>query len=615
MANGLWNRTLRINLSTGICMNEKIPESVSKKLIGGAGLGAYYLMREVPAECKPLDPNNILLFTTGPFQSSKLPGSAKFSIVTRSPLTHGFLDTAAGATFGHLLKKTGFDCLNITGRAQEPQYLYVCDGEATLLPASELWGLDSIESTTILHERHPKAAVAVIGPAGEKEIAFACIYIDGYSAAGRGGAGAVMGSKMLKAVVVEGSDLPEAADPKSLAEKEKSYRKSVGAAAAGLRAEGTIGGLVPGAGAGNLPVKNWSIDGWTEKAKNLGLDTYNEMLQPKLHPCSYCPVACHRSSHTVLPSGKPYVGPAPEYETVALLGSNCLIDDLEQVIHLNDFCNRMGIDTISAGSCASFAIEALERNHTGTYYPAYNLTWGNASGVKSFLEELVNKTGFGGLFSRGIREAQKLFHPDSLHYACHVKGMDVPGHDPRVYYNMSLSYATGNRGACHMRAYSQISTMGALLTEVGIDTSPAPDTLEGAAHVVKVYQDFTAFYNASVLCQFMIWGGFSLQDMVDCMNSITGWNLTVDQTIEAGDRIFTIQRMLNNRYGITSADDTLPQRFFESSTSGGRAGKAPVDFPKALKELYAERGWDPNGTPSPVKISSLGIEQLFKTER
>ncbi len=611
MANGLWNKALRVDLSRDTIDPQVIEEHISQALIGGAGLGAYYLMKEVPASCAPLDAGNLILFTSGPFQTSKLPGSAKFSIVTRSPLTNGFMDTAAGATFGHNLKKSGYDLIIVKGRSLQPVYLHVSQGMARLVPAADLWGKDTIETTRILKARHPKAAIATIGPAGEQTIASACIYIDAFSAAGRGGAGAVMGSKRLKAVVVEGTAPPEAADPELLAQLEKRYRKSIGEIAAGLREGGTMGGLLPGAAGGNLPVKNWSVDGWEGPAAKLGLESYNSLLKPKLHPCAFCPVACHRSSDTDMPSGWHYTGPAPEYETVALLGSSCLIDDLEQVVRLNDFCNRAGLDTITAGSCAAFAMEVLEKGHGNGHAPSYPFGWGNSGGVLEFLKEMVDQTGFGGLFSRGIREAQKEFAPESIDYACHVKGMDLPGHDPRVYYNLGLSYATGNRGACHMRAYSQISTMGALLPEVGIDTAPAPDTLEDAGHVVKIYQDFTAYYNACVLCQFMIWGGFGLQDMVDCGNAITGWNLSVDQTIEAGDRIFTLQRMLNNRYGITGKDDTLPKRFFEPSTKGGRAGKAPFGLYEEMKKLYIERGWDTDGLPLTQKIAALGLDKLL----
>jgi aldehyde:ferredoxin oxidoreductase len=611
MANGLWNKALRVDLSQGQLYTEAIPQSLSKKLIGGAGLGAYYLKKEVPASCKPLDPQNLIMFTSGPFQSSKLPGSAKFSIVTRSPLTNGFLDTAAGASFGHNLKKSGYDLLIISGASPQPVYLYVHDGIGTLLAADDLWGKDTIETTALLKAKHPKASVSAIGPAGEQQTAFACIYVDSFSAAGRGGAGAVMGSKRLKAVVVEGSAAPEVANPELLAELEKTYRKRISEAAAGLREGGTMGGFLPGAASGNLPVKNWSVDGWEDQAQGLGLPAYNALLKPKLHPCAYCPVACHRSADVDLPSGGHYQGPAPEYETVALLGSSCLIDNMEQVVMLNDFCNRQGMDTISAGSCAAFAMEALEKGHTRTHVPTYPFGWGNSEGLKTFLQEMVDKSGFGGLFSSGIREAQKAFEPVSDDYACHVKGMDIPGHDPRVYYNLGLSYATGNRGACHMRAYSQIATMGALLPEVGVHTAPAPDTLDDAGRVVKIYQDFTAYYNSCVLCQFMIWGGFGLKDMVDCTNAITGWDLSIEETIESGDRVFTLQRMVNNTYGIGASDDKLPKRFFEASQVGGRSGKAPLGLYEEMKKLYSARQWDADGSPTPQKIQALGLDTML----
>ncbi len=611
MANGFWMKALRVNLTDGTLSDEALDESLLKKLIGGAGMGAHYLYQEVPASVNPLDEANLLLFTTGPYQATKLPGSAKFSIVSRSPLTGGFMDTAAGGSFGHRLKQSGYDFLVISGKSASPVYLLVDEGNAQLVPADGLWGRDSFETCEHIQASYPGTSVAAIGKAGEHQVACACVYVDCYSAAGRGGLGAVMGSKLLKAVAVRGSRFPEASDPAAQEELEKRHKKSITQISAPLREGGTVGGLVPGSEAGNLPVKNWSLSSWPGHAEKIGLPGYNDMLKPKLHPCLYCTVACHRSSDTDMPGGWHYRGPAPEYETLALLGGSCMIDDLELLVQANDYCNRMGIDTITAGSCAAFAMEALERGHTRGHLPDYSFNWGDGRGLLVFLEELVAKRGFGGLFSQGIRKGAEHFDPEASAYACHVKGMDIPGHDPRVYYNMALNYATGNRGACHMRAYSQISTMGALLPEAGIDTAPAPDTLDGAAHVVKVYQDFAAFYNCTVMCQFMIWGGFSLQDMTDCINAVTGWNLTVQEIMEAGERVFTLQRMLNNRYGIGAADDTLPKRFFEASPDEPRKGKSPEPFADAMAELYRERGWDDQGRPTRQKVASLGLDTLL----
>lgn len=604
--NGFWMKTLRVDLSTGNISVESLDEKVLRKFIGGSGIGALYLKSEVKPDSGPLDPGNLLIFSTGPFQASKLPGSAKFSVITRSPVTGGYTDTAAGADFGHALKGSGYDFVIFTGKSEKPVYLYLENGKAELRDARYLWGKDSIETIELLKEQSPGISVSAVGPGGENQVAIANIYVDGYSAAGRGGAGAVMGSKKLKAFAVKGNLTVPVNDPEQLKEIEKKYRKSVALASADFRIGGTVGGLVPGEEVGNLPVKNWQKPHWHKGALKIGLPGYSDMLKPKLHPCKYCPIACHRVSDIDLPSGGHYKGPAPEYESLALLGSSCMIDDLELLVKANDYCNRMGIDTMSAGSCAAFSMEALERGHTNGHKPDYPYGWGTGKGLLCFLEELVEKKGFGGLFSDGIMKGAANFSAEVQEYACHVKGLDVPAHDPRVYYNLALSYATGNRGACHMRAYSQISTMGALLPEVGIDTAPPPDTLENSAFVVKTYQDFTAFYNACVLCQFMIWGGYTLSDMVFSLNIITGWDMTVDEVMEAGDRIFTLQRLLNNQYGLTGKDDKLPERFFQPAEDGARAGKIPEPFQEELLRLYKERGWDQSGIPLTSKIEELG---------
>jgi aldehyde:ferredoxin oxidoreductase len=608
MAGGYWHKNLRIDLTAEKIHTEDLDENLLKSYIGGAGVAGLYLKREVPAEAAPLSPENMLIFATGPFQATKISGGAKFSIVTRSPLTGIFVDSAAGGGWGVSFKRTGFDFLMIKGAASRPVYLYISDNKAEILPADDLWGTDAVETTALLQERHKGASVAVIGSAGENLNAMACVLVDGFSAAGRGGTGAVTGSKYLKAVVVKGSMSCPVANPEKLAELEKSYRKSIAQTAAGFREFGTVGGLAPGEEDGNLPVKNWSKVGWKEGAEKIGYPGYSS-LNLKPHACSYCSVACHRKASAKFDSGWEYEGPAPEYESLALLGANCMIDDLEMLVKANDFCNRSGIDTMSAGSCAAFAMEALEKGHTNGNLPSYPFGWGNAEGLLLFLSELVEGKGFGGIFSRGIREGSEVFSAEAAAYAHHVKGMDVPAHDPRVYYNLGLSYATGNRGACHMRAYSQISTMGALLPEAGVNQAPAPDTLECAAQVVKTYQDFTSFYNSCVLCQFMIWGGFGLGDMIDVMNVITGWEMDVDQVMQAGDRIFTTQRMLNNDWGVRAEDDMLPGRFFEPSAEGPRAGKYPQGFDEELERLYGFRGWTEEGVPRQSKIEELEISR------
>ena len=608
MTGGFWLKDLRIDLTGGKVEIRDLPEQMMKTYIGGAGVAARFLLDEVPADCAPLDPGNLLIFATGPFQASRISGSAKFSVVTRSPLTGIFVDSAAGAAWGLRFKKCGFDFLTVSGRSENPVYLLITDDRAEILPADDLWGADTVEATDLLMERHPGSSVTVIGRAGESGAAMAGMLVDGFSAVGRGGTGAVCGSKNLKAVVVNGTKTPPAARPEVLKEMESSYRKSIFEAAAGFRAGGTVGGLAPGEQAGNLPVKNWARAEWKEGAEKIGYPGYSS-LNPKPHACLYCSVACHRRIDVTFPDGYAYKGPGPEYETLALLGASCMIDDLEALVKANDLCNRLGVDTMSAGSCAAFAMEALEKGHTLGLEPDYPFGWGNAEGLLAFLEELGSRTGFGGVFSGGLRAAVDRLNPAAAEYAHHVKGMDIPAHDPRTYYNLSLSYATGNRGACHMRAYSQISTMGALLPEAGIDRAPEPATLEGSAEVVKTYQDFTAFYNSCVLCQFMIWGGYGLGDMVESLNAITGWDFSVEDVMEAGDRIFTLQRLLNTTWGVRAGDDTLPRRFFSPSSSGGRAGRFPADFDAELARLYAARGWDSDGVPTRDKLGSLGIER------
>jgi aldehyde:ferredoxin oxidoreductase len=610
MTGGYWLKLLRCDLDRGTVGVEDLDEDLAKAFIGGAGMASLFLHRDVGKEVNPRSPANLLAFTTGPFQAMKIPGAAKFSVCTRSPLTGTFTDSAAGGGFGFALKRTGYDLILVTGRSREPVYLHVSDGAGSILPAGDIWGMDSIETHRLLSKRHSKASVAAIGRAGENQVAMANIYVDGYSAAGRGGTGCVMGSKKLKAVVVSGTLEPPVSDRSRVESLERSFSKSIATMAASLRKDGTVGGLAPGEESGNLPLRNWSQTGWKDGAAKIGYPGYSA-LNNKLHPCRYCTLACHRTSDVSFPDGYSYKGPAPEYETLAMLGACCLIDDMEWLLKANDACNRAGLDTMSAGGCAAFAMEALEKGHTNGHTPSYELSWGNGAGLLDFISELVERRGFGGLFADGIVPAASRFAPEASSYAHHVKGQDIPGHDPRMFYNLGLSYATGNRGACHMRAYSQIATMGALLPEAGIDVAPAPDTLEGAAFVVKTYQDFSALCNSLVLCQFMIWGGFGLGDMAECLDAITGWRYSTRDAMECGERAFTLQRKLNNAWGISKKDDRLPDRFFRAAEAGPRAGKAPdkARFAAEMSELYRLRGWDDDGVVTRETMTRLGVDR------
>jgi aldehyde:ferredoxin oxidoreductase len=433
-----------VHLASGTSEDLLLPGDVVRKYIGGSGLGTYLLFRYGSPAADPLSPDNPLIFMNGPFQGTGIPTSGRHQVISKSPLTGAFGESDCGGTFGFHLKRAGYDGLVFLGRSSSPVYAAVIDGRVEIRDGTSLWGKDTFETEEALFSAEGKpAGVACIGPAGERMVLLANIMHDGRNAraAGRGGLGAVMGSKNLKAVVARGKEKTVMADEKKVreksAEKAKFYMEKLPA----MTRFGTAGGVALAEQNGDLPLKNWSMGSWPEEVKSITGEAMADTILTGNWGCMACPIKCGRE---VAFDG--ISGAGPEYETIGMLGSNCLINDLKAIGRGNDLCNRMGIDTISGGSAVAFSMELYERGIIDERTVGYPLQWGDGEAMVRLLTDISEKKrGFGVVLAEGTRKAAeenrqrggKIRHP--------LKGMDFPAHDPRCYKSLAAGYATSNR--------------------------------------------------------------------------------------------------------------------------------------------------------------------------
>ena len=614
MANGYWQKILRVNLSSHKSKVESIAEKDLKDFIGGAGLGAEILRRELPEKIEPYDRRNLVIFATGPFQGPAAPGGAKFSIVGISPLTGTFADSAAGAAWGPSLKDAGYDVLILEGVSEKPVYIKIVDDNVRIEDASGLWGKDTFDTVNAIHEQtgDDKLSIAAIGPAGERKVAIACIAVDNHSFAGRCGLGAVMGAKKVKAVAVRGTKKVEVHDPEAVRGLIQKYQKQINQTTVEneFRLHGTPGLCETAEGLGDMPIKYWEQDVWPEGAKKLGGTNYTEGLNARPLPCKYCPIGCHRKITITEPEEYKYEGIGPEYETLGLMGTNLLIDDPKAVAIGNDIANRLGVDTISAGAMVGFAMECYEKGWiTTSDTDGLELKWGDPKILFTLVEQIGRREGFGAIFAEGTVEAAKKIHPDSVAEVVHCKGLDFPSHDPRACISLAPTYATGTRGACHFRGPCEDVEMGGFfIPEIDIKEGDVKFfEKENQSRLAVECQDLGVLINSLVLCMFMVDGGdWSLTDLAGLFNAITGWDFSVKDLMLSGRRGFTVQRLNNIRDGYNKATDILPRKMFQSAKEGFRAGRE-IPFEDLMDEYYALRNWDENGAPTPKSMEQLNL--------
>lgn len=604
MIKGGYNgQVLRINLSNGDIQTQPLDEAIALKFLGGRGYGAKILYDENPPGIDPYSPENSLVLFTSPLMGTKTPCCVKCALVTKSPLTQTILMSFSGGHFGPELKLSGYDGIVVVGKAEQPVYLHINNNEVQIKDARFVWGKDTAETQKMLLEAFgDKAAkVATIGPAGENLVRFACVTNDRRTF-GRGGAGAVMGAKNLKAIVVRGTKSVQLFDEKAfnslVTEMRKRFKQSE--AVQFFRKYGTSYGIDTYNELGLLPTRNFQA-GTFEGASKIGKDACLE-AETGHKACYLCPIGC--SAVRSVTKG-PYAGSVsegPEYETLYAFGSQCGNDYLPAIIACDDLCDRYGLDTISTGNVIGFAMECFERGLiTKDDTNGLELKFGNHQAMVEMVRKIAFREGFGNVLAEGsLRAAQKI-GKDSYRLTMQIKGSELAGFDPRGAMAMGLGFATSPRGGDHERAY--------VYAEVGsIPTLVDRFDTKGKAALLKFVQDEQTVLDALGICCFLAKGEpMGLPDYAKLYTYATGIEMTKEKLMSVGERIWTLERLFNNREGFSRKDDTMPERFINEALKEGASAGHKFPLEKMLDEYYKERDWDTEGVPTKALLDRLGL--------
>jgi aldehyde:ferredoxin oxidoreductase len=614
---GYAEKILQIDLSTGKIGTGSIKEEDRKKFIGGSGLAAKIFFDSFDPGVDPLSPENPLILMTGPVVGTQFPGTSRFAVCGKSPLTGIWGEGTCGGNFGPELKFAGLDGILFRGMSPTPVYLAIEDDKIELRDASDLWGMDNYALTDLLKERHGKEKrpkILSIGQAGENLVKFAAICNDKGDFIGRTGMGALMGSKRLKAVVVRGTKKAEISHPEEYANLRKLLiEKSRDAMVAqSFRSMGTDAGMDLGMMTGDVPIKNWTVGEDLLLSANLGGPAMTEKYLTRNHACSFCPIGCKRIVKVDDGFFKTEEGPGPEYETCCTFGTMIMNDDLSGVIKANEWCNRYGMDTISCGATIAFAMEAFEKGLiTKKDTGGIDLTWGNVGGAIELLHKIAKKEEIGAVLSQGIREAARRLGKGAEEFSVEVKGLEVPMHDPRGFHGMGLAYMTSIRGGCHLMHFVLPVEQGiSPFTEVGFQENYIGQTSEGKAEMIKLCEDLGLPCNSLVICQFVAWT-YSAKELVEMVRVTTGFDFTLKDLLSCGERTWLLKRGLGNMMGVRAKDVRLPKRILAPLQEGAAAGSIP-DVEKLLREYYGIRGLDEEGKPKREVLIRAGLEDVAK---
>lgn len=610
MTLGSWGQILRVNPSTGAVIRQPFPETDRRSYLGGAGLAARILYDETGAATEPLGPDNPLVFAVGPFTGTRIPMTGRHHVAARSPLTGLWGESDCGGAWGWELKAAGWDALVVTGQAAKPVYIWIDGDKVEIRDAAHLWGVDcyAIEGQ-VRAETSPQAQVTSIGPAGERLVLLAAIMADGTHgrAAGRCGMGAVMGSKRLKAIAVRGARRVAVHDDEAL---KASLRQAVPMIKGGttrMHNYGTIGGLESIHSIGDLPIKNWRLGEWTDGARATSGPRLAETIGNGNYACKGCMVGCGRE---VKVTAGPYAGvdgAGPEYETAAAMGSLCMNDDLEAIAAANEVCNRLGIDTISAGAAIAFAMECREKGLLADE-DGLDLSWGSGATVVELCGRIGRRqAGLGELLGHGVRWAAREIGGLAVEYAVHSKGLELPMHDPRAYFGMGASYATSPRGACHLAGLTHAFERARALEEYGFPEPHDRFAGERKGELAASSQDLMCLLDSLKICKFAMFGGLSPTLLLGWLNAVTGWDMDLPEFKRTGERISNLKRLFSVRLGATRKDDTLPPRILTLKRGGVGAPDALPPLGRMLADCYQHRGWDEFGVPTAQTLERLGL--------
>jgi aldehyde:ferredoxin oxidoreductase len=589
---GYHGRYLRVDLCRGQAVVVPLSGDVLRRFLGGVGLATWLMHRECPPGVDPLAPEAPLIFCLSPLVGTPLTTSAKFALVAKSPLTYRLNDALSSSHFALAAKRAGFDALVIVGRCESPAVAVIDDSRLSLRSAGDLWGLAAAAAGERLTQQlGPRFHTALIGPAGENLVRFATISHENRHA-GRGGLGAVMGSKNLKAVAVAGSQHVEVADPSGVVASAKDLsQRSFGPATAKYRELGTVANLLTFNRLAALPTRNFQ-QGTFEHAEALSGEELNAARRVARRSCAACTIGCEHIYEA--PGGEVRL----EYESLFALGPLCGIGDRDVVLSAARLCDELGLDTISTGATIAFAMECAEKG----LLDEDQLRFGNAAAFLGLLPKIAHREGLGALLAEGTRRAAEVIGGAAADFAPHVKGLELPGYEPRALQTMALGFAVGSRGADHNRSGAYEA-----------DFSARADRLHGspqAAGLAVDTEDRAALIDSLILCKFLR-GVFTdlFAESAELLTRVTGWDVSADELRLLARRIVTAKKLFNVREGWTAEEDTLPKRFLSESAEA-KATLPRERLQAMVRAYYRVRGWDEAGAVPPDQIAALGLEDM-----
>lgn len=613
-----WARNiLRVNLTKGTCANEPLNMDWAQKYLGQRGLATKYLVEETDAKVDPLSPDNKMIMATGPLTGTCASTAGRYSVITKGALTGAIACSNSGGFFGNEMKNAGYDMIIIEGKSKKPVYLFIEDDKAELLDASAYWGTSCWDTEEGIKAKHqdPQIRVASIGISGEVGVKFACIVNDMHRAAGRSGVGTVMGSKNLKAVAIRGSLGVKVDDPEK-------FFAATAAGKAVLSENPVTGQGLPAFGtqvlmnvineSGALPTRN-STEVQFEGANSISAEAMAEARPGDgkanlltTAACFGCTIGCgristvERSHYTVAERPEYQIASGGlEYEAAWALGAATGVDDINALTFANFICNEQGFDPISFGATVGAAMEMYETGvisdkETG----GIELKFGSAKALTDLAELTGKGEGFGAEIGLGSKRLCEKYGKPELSMA--VKGQEFPAYDSRGIQGMGLTYATSNRGACHLRSYTVSSEI------LGIPEKTDPAATEGKAGLVMAFQDATGAVDSSGLCLFTTFA-WSLDDIAPQIDAACEGDWTAERLVEVGERVWNLERMYNIRAGFTGADDTLPKRLLKDAAKAGPAEGKVSELGKMLPEYYELRGWTADGVPSNETLERVAL--------
>ncbi|MBI4187246.1 MAG: aldehyde ferredoxin oxidoreductase family protein [Chloroflexi bacterium] len=574
---GFYNKVLHIDLGRRSFEEKAVDDQVYASLLGGKGLGTYLLLNNTRAGLDPLSADNAVIFATGPVAGTRVFGSSRYGVYTKSPLTDRYLESYAGGSVADPLSRTGYDAIVIKGASDVPVFLEISEYEVQLRDAAHLWGKDTYQAEDAIREQVgvKGAGVVVIGPAGENLVKFAVVENDYWRSVGRGGVGAVLGSKKVKGIAFYGDRRREIADEDLLngfcsrtAIQGKSHPSAIA-----FRTLGTPMMVATANKIGAFPTRYWSsgtVDGW----QNLTAEALKEKCKVKPKTCPKCFMACGKLTEVVDGRHQGLIIEGPEYETIYAFGGLCMVGDLREIAYLNDICDRLGMDTMTAGNLAAFTMEACHRKAVDEH-----IEYGDVDAIAEMLHKIARREGIGAILAEGIRHASKQWGLEDL--AVHVKGMEPAGYDPRVLKGMGLAYATADRGACHLRATVYKAELSGMIP---------PEQVEGKAEIFIDFEDRHTLFDALTICRFFR-DLYSWEDMELIVRATTGMEVDKKKLQGIAANILNKAREFNIREGMKVEEDRLPERFFTKKLDNSGKVLLRAEMDKMVSDYYKLRGW------------------------